>query len=413
MQISLVDLQQQTNSIKKSVMKRIETLLDSSAFIMGQEVSTLEDRFCLLTDVKSAISCNSGTDALVLILEAMGIGKEDEVITSPFTFFATAESISRVGAIPVFVDVNEETFNIDPQKIENAISRKTKAILPVHIFGQPAEMESILDIAKKYKVRVVEDACQAIGAKYTFSNGVTKQSGALGDAAAFSFYPTKNLGAFGDGGMITTNDNNLAQIVKALRVHGSGQNGKKAFEFLYDEMIESRIGDSSHHDSTAYDPAKYYNYLIGMNSRLDALQAAILNVKLDYLTKWNQQRKKLGQRYSSLLASAGLLSRLSPQHIPNHIQSVYHLYIVKCEERDKLVAFLSRHGIATGIYYPVPLHLQKVYQTGKYRLSYKPGDLPISEALSCRTMALPLFPEMTEDQQDFIVDTIKRFYTTH
>ena len=411
MRIPLVDLNQQTQAIKNSCIVKISSLLDSTSFIMGQDVLDLEDNFCSMTGVPHAISCNSGTDALLLILEALGIGSGDEVITTPFTFFATAESISRVGATPVFVDVNQGTFNIDPQKLESAITPRTKAILPVHIFGQPVDMEPILAIAKKHNLKVIEDACQAIGAKYTFSDGTVKSVGAIGDAAAFSFYPTKNLGAFGDGGMITTADDNLATIIRALRTHGSGLNGKKAYELVSGEAVDLGLENSGQADSTVYDPTKYYNFLIGMNSRLDTIQAAILGVKMSYLAKWNQARQRLSQCYHDLLAEANLLDKLCPQTVLENAESVYHLYVVTCEERAALTSFLGKQGIATGIYYPVPLHLQKVYQLGKHDLGYKLGTLPVSEWLCQRTMALPLFPEMMEDQQDYIIQSIKEFYS--
>ena len=410
MRIPLVDLDQQTQAIKNSCIVKISSLLDSTSFIMGQDVLDLEDNFCSRTGVSHAISCNSGTDALLLILEALGIGSGDEVITTPFTFFATAESISRVGATPVFVDVDRGTFNMDPQKLATAITPRTKAILPVHIFGQSADMEPILAIAKKHNLKVIEDACQAVGAKYTFSDGTVKSVGAIGDAAAFSFYPTKNLGAFGDGGMITTADDNLATIIKALRTHGSGLNGKKAYELLSGEAVDLGVEHSGQSDSTVYDPTKYYNFLIGMNSRLDTMQAAILGVKMNYLSKWNQARQRLSQRYNVLLSEDNLIGKLCPQTVLQNTESVYHLYIAKCEERAELTNFLNNKGIATGIYYPVPLHLQKVYQLGKHDLGYKPGDLPVSEWLCQRTMALPLFPEMTEEQQDYIIESIREFY---
>lgn len=411
MRIPLIDLNQQTQVIKKGVISNVGKILDNTSFIMGQDVLELEQKTCNMTSVSHAISCNSGTDALVLILEALGIGLGDEVITTPFTFFATAESISRVGAIPVFVDVDRETFNLDPQKLEAAITPRTKAILPVHIFGQPADMEPILAIAQKHNLKVIEDACQAIGAQYTFTDGSVKSVGAMGDATAFSFYPTKNLGAFGDGGMITTSDDNLATIIKALRTHGSGLNGKMAYELLSGETVDLGLDKTGEADHTIYDPTKYYNFLIGMNSRLDTMQAAILNVKINHLPEWNQARQRLSRRYNALLTEPGLLDKLCPQKVLQNVESVYHLYVVTCEERVALTSFLGEKGIATGIYYPVPLHLQKVYQLGKYNLGYKPGDLPVSEWLCQRTMALPLFPEMTEEQQDYIIQSIKEFYT--
>lgn len=411
MRIPLVDLQQQTQAIKPQVLDKIGALLDSTSFIMGKEVQNLEQQFAGLAGTKQAIACNSGTDALVLILEAMGIGAGDEVITTPFTFFATAESISRVGAIPVFADVDRKTFNLDINRVAEKITAKTKAILPVHIFGQPVDMEPLLQIARQHKLKVIEDACQAVGATYTLADGTVKAVGSLGDAAAFSFYPTKNLGAFGDGGMMTTDDAELAQIVKALRVHGSGMSGKAAYELLTGEAVELGLEGQNQTDATVYDPTKYFNFLIGMNSRLDALQAAILTVKLEKLRQWNDQRRQLSLRYTALLEDCGLLAKVVPQQSLPQAESVYHLYVVVCEERDGLAEFLQSKGITTGIYYPVPLHLQKVYQMGRYKLGYKPGDLPVSEWLSQRTMALPLFPEMTVEQQDYIVAAIRQFYT--
>jgi dTDP-4-amino-4,6-dideoxygalactose transaminase len=412
MKIPLVDLEQQVQSLKADILTKTEELLDQASFIMGKEVVGLEEKFCEFVEVKHAISCNSGTDALILIMEAMGIGEGDEVITTPFTFFATAECISRVGATPVFIDVDPNTMNMDVTQIEKAITSKTKAILPVHIFGQPADMEAILEIAKKKNLFVIEDACQAIGATCTFSSGQVYQVGSMGDATAFSFYPTKNLGAYGDGGMITTNSDRLAKIMKALRVHGSGVNGKNAYELITGEVVEFGVENTEAVNSTVYDPTKYYNFLIGMNSRLDAMQAGILQVKMKHLNEWNEQRQKLSARYTEKLGKEQLLGEnsLMPQQVLDSVASVYHLYIVKCECREELSQFLNQNGVATGTYYPVPLHLQKVYQMGKHNLEYKLGDLPQSEWLSRRTMALPLFPEMTDEQQNYIIDKIKEFY---
>ena len=412
MKIPLVDLQQQVQSLKAEILHKTEEVLDQAAFIMGVEVIGLENSFCEYLNVKHAISCNSGTDALLLIFEAMGIGAGDEVITTPFTFFATAECVSRVGAVPVFVDVDPNTMNIDPEKIEQAITAKTKAILPVHIFGQPADMERIMAIAKQHNLFVVEDACQAIGATYTFSDGTVKKVGAIGDAAAFSFYPTKNLGAYGDGGMMTTNNDIIAKVIKGLRTHGSGMNGKHAYEQLTGETVELGLENTSGTNTTVYDPTKYYNFLIGMNSRLDGMQATILQVKMKYLDIWNTARQTLSKRYTEKLKNIGLLGEkfLVPQGELERVDSVYHLYIVKCEQRGELSQYLNERGIATGTYYPVPLHLQKVYQMGKYKLKYSLGDFPQSEWLCERTMALPLFPEMTVEQQDYIIHAIQEFY---
>lgn len=412
MRIPLLDLQQQMKSIKSDIMKKLGELMDTTSFIMGEEVTLLEKEFASFVGVSQAISCNSGTDALILILEAMKIGPGDEVITSPYSFFATAEAISKVGAVPVFVDVDAGTMNMDPAKLEAAVTMKTRAILPVHLFGQAADMEPIIAIAERHGLFVIEDACQAIGATYTFSDGSVKAVGAIGHAGAFSFYPTKNLGAYGDGGMMTTNDPKLAQIVKALRAHGSGMNGKRAYELLQDEVVELEVAGQSGTNTTIYDPTKYYNFLIGSNSRLDTMQAAILRIKLRHLDAWNQRRKELGKSYTEKLTTAGVISpaTLTPQVMLPQADSVYHLYILICEQRDELAAYLGQQGIAVGIYYPVPLHLQKVYQLGPHRLQYHEGDLPVSEWLSKRTMAIPLFPELTEAEQDYIVEEIKKFY---
>lgn len=409
MHIPLVDLHKQVESIKPEVLAKVAELLDSTSFIMGKSVTDLEKSLAKKIGVRHAVTCNSGTDALLLIFEAFGIGAGDEVITTPFTFFATADTISRVGAVPVFVDIDPDTFNIDARNLEKAITAKTKAILPVHIFGQPANMEAILAIAEKHGLKVVEDACQAIGASYTFADGSVKRAGAIGHAAAFSFYPTKNLGAYGDGGMVTTNDEKLAQVIKALRAHGSGANGKVAYEIISGETVDLGL-DAKVQNATVYDPTKYFNFLIGMNSRLDALQAGILEVKLKYLDGWNDKRRELAERYDALIAKAGLADKLRPQKVLANVMSVWHLYAVKCEEREALCNFLGEQGISTGVYYPVPLHLQKVYQFGKYKLGYKEGDLPVSEALCRKAMALPLFPEMTKEQQDYIMEKILEFY---
>ena len=408
--LSLLDLKKHHQPLIPEFEKEFADVIEQAAFIMGKAVASFEAEFQSLFQMKFALSCNSGTDALVMSLRALGVGLGDEVITTPFTFFASAESISAVGAKPVFVDVNRDTFNLDVSKIEAAITEKTKAILPVHIFGQTVEMEPLLKLARKYNLAVVEDACQAIGSSYRFADGTDRLVGTMGDAAAFSFFPTKNLGACGDGGMVTTMSDDVAKIIKALRVHGSGEAGRQAYEALYGESLPAAHTATS--DSTVYDPSKYYNYLIGYNSRLDALQAAMLRVKLPHLAQWNEQRRMLAQRYIRLLKEANLWGeeRLMAQAVPEHVTPVWHLFVVRCEERAGLASFLQERGIATGIYYPVPLHLQKVYQNGPYALGYQEGDLPVSEWLSQRTMALPLYPELTEEEQEQVVAAIADFY---
>ena len=408
--LPLLDLKKHHQPLMKELENEFITIIEQAAFIMGKAVLSFEEEFQSMLQVKHALSCNSGTDALVMALRALGIGPGDEVITTPFTFFASSESISSVGAKPIFVDVNRDTFNLDVSKIEATITEKTKAILPVHIFGQPVEMEPLLKLAKKHNLVVVEDACQAIGSSYRFADGMEYSVGTMGDAAAFSFFPTKNLGACGDGGMVTTVRSDVAKIIRALRVHGSGEAGRQAYEALYGEHLGEEHTTAS--DSTVYDPSKYYNYLIGYNSRLDAVQAAMLRVKLPYLVQWNERRRMLAQRYIRLLREAGLWGeeRLLAQAVPEHITSVWHLFVVRCEERTALASFLQERGIATGIYYPVPLHLQKVYQNGPYMLGYQEGDLPVSEWLSQRTMALPLYPELTEEEQEQVVAAVADFY---
>ncbi|WP_130805787.1 DegT/DnrJ/EryC1/StrS family aminotransferase [Senegalia massiliensis] len=393
MDIPLIDLKAQYDNLKNELDKVTIDVLSGSKYIMGENVVKFEREFNKYLNVKHSISVGNGTDALVIALKALGIGEGDEVITSTYTFFATAESISAVGAVPVFVDVEKDTFNIDPQKIEEKITEKTRAIMPVHIFGQPADMDEINIIAKKHNLYVIEDACQAIGAQYK-----GKMVGTLGDIAAFSFFPTKNLGAAGDGGMIVTNNDNIATIVKALRTHGSGENGQKAYNLLNGEKEEVKK-DSE--DNTVYNPLKYYNYLIGFNSRLDEIQAALLRVKLRELDKWNNKRVDTAKHYNESLNETELVVPYKSENGTH----VYHMYILQSEDRSGLVEYLKENGIATGVYYPVPLHQQKAYKD----LGYKKGDMPNSEYLSERTFAVPIYPELNNEQKEYIVETIKKF----
>lgn len=392
--IPLIDLKAQYQKLKSEIDRAVMDVLDSSQYIMGKKVQEFEKKMAEYIGVKYALSCANGTDALVLSLKACSIGAGDEVITTPFTFFATAEAISRVGATPVFVDVNNDTYNMDTSLIEQKISPKTKAVMPVHIFGQPVDMDKLLVIARKYNLLVIEDACQAIGAEYK-----GKKAGSIGDIACFSFFPTKNLGAYGDGGMITTNNDRLAAMIKALRTHGSGRNGQEACKLMYEEEEIDYHENSG--DKTVYDKTKYYNYLVGYNSRLDEIQAAILLVKLKYLDEWNQKRAETASYYSQRLAGSNVKT---PKTIDD-VRNVYHLYVIQSEKRDELTSYLGKKGISTGIYYPVPLHLQKVYRN----LGYKKGDLPNAEYLSDRTFAIPVYPELTDDQKKNIIDSILSF----
>lgn len=390
MNIPLLNLKRQYTYLKEDIEDKISKILTGGSYINGPNVKNFEKSLEEYLGVKHAIGVANGTDALIIALKALNIGEGDEVITSPFTFFATAEAITFVGATPVFVDVNKTDFNIDPNKIEEKITSKTKAIMPVHIFGTAAEMDRINEIARKHNLYVIEDACQAIGAKYK-----DKMIGSIGDVACFSFFPTKNLGTYGDGGLITTNDDNLATICRAIKAHGSGEQGEKAYSLLTGEKIEEKK-EQENVDDTVYNPKKYYNYLIGHNSRLDELHAGILNIKLAYLDRWNQKRIEIAEYYDSKLDD----KKYKKMDLDKNNRNVYHMYILQVENREKLIEILEKKGIGYGVYYPVPLHLQKVYKN----LGYKEGDLPVSEYLSKRTIAIPVDPELTEVEKEYIVN---------
>lgn len=392
--IPLIDLKPQYQSIEKTLNEVTLNVLSSSSYIIGENVKEFEKEFSKYLGVNNSISVGNGTDALIIALKALGVGQGDEVITTPYTFFATAESISFTGATPVFVDVKLDTFNIDPDKIEEKITSKTKAIMPVHIFGQPCDMDVINAIAKKHNLYVIEDAAQAIGSEYK-----GQKIGTLSDIATFSFFPTKNLGCAGDGGMIVTNNDSLATICKALRAHGSGENGQKAYNIL--NNIDENITEDNSNDNTVYNPLKYYNYLIGHNSRLDEIQAAILRVKLREIDKWNNARRGNARFYNENLKDTNLVTPFEDKDVKH----VYHLYILQSEKRAELVSYLSNKGISAGVYYPVPLHLQKAYKD----LGYKEGDLPNAEYLSYRTFAIPMFAELTDEEKQYIIEAIKGF----
>ena len=392
MNIPLIDLKAQYKSISEDLDRVTKEVISSASYIMGKNVTEFEKEFAEYIGVKHAISVGNGTDALVIALKSLGIGSGDEVITTPFTFFATAETISAVGAIPVFVDVEKDTFNIDPAKIEEKITKKTKAIVPVHIFGQSAKMDEINEIAKKHGLKVIEDACQAIGGKYK-----ERKIGTLGDVACFSFFPTKNLGCAGDGGILVTDDDNVATIARALRTHGSGENGQKAYNLL--NNITEEVSTVKNADDTVYNPLKYYNYLIGYNTRLDAIQAAILRVKLTHIDNWNAKRREIAKIYDEKLKDTDLITPF----IGEENEAVYHMYIIQSENREAMLNKLKEKGVATGVYYPVPLHLQKVYKD----LGYKEGDMPVAEYLAHRTFAIPVYPELTEKEIEYIVESIK------
>lgn len=374
--VPFFDLASQFKFIEKEIKSALDDVFQTQQFILGSQVSALEETIAQYCGTRYAIGVASGSDALLLSLMALGIGAGDEVLLSPFTFFATAGSVSRLGAIPIFVDIDPETYNVDPLKVEEKITSKTKALIPVHLFGQCADMDPLLNIAKERKIYVIEDAAQALGAEYKPKAGSEgRRAGQMGDLGCFSFYPTKNLGAFGDAGMVVTDNLSWAEKVRLLRVHGS--------------------------------QPKYFHKQIGINSRLDTLQAAILLVKFKYLEKWTAERQKKAERYQwlfqDLLFSVNGLRLPTIQYQNRHI---FHQYVIRVTERDQLKIFLTQEGIGTDIYYPVPLHLQECYSFLKYRK----GDLPNSEKASEEVLALPIYPELTEDQQLMVVDRIKAFY---
>ncbi|CAN1209713.1 Glutamine--scyllo-inositol transaminase [Tumidithrix helvetica PCC 7403] len=366
LKIPILDLSPQYQAIKADIHTAITRVLDSAQFIMGPDVKLFEQEAATYLGVKHAIAVNSGTDALVIGLRALGIGVGDEVITTPFSFFATAESISNVGATPVFVDVDPRTFNIDPSKIKDKITSRTKAIMPVHLYGNPAAMAQLLDIAQAHGLKVIEDCAQSFGASYagtcttcqgacqdtTRSAIAGKMTGAIGDVGAFSFFPSKNLGAYGDGGLIATNDDAIADLCQKLRVHGS----KK----------------------------KYHNEILGYNSRLDSIQAAILRVKLPHIDTWNAGRRRVAQTYNQLLADISEI--ITPEVATGH---VFHQYTIRITngQRDRMSKYLAEQGISTMIYYPIPQDRLPVY-AGKY-----PAN-PISDELGTQVLSLPIWPEL-------------------
>lgn len=394
MKISLLDLKRQYVQIESEFKKKIDNIFANSSFIMGEEVKSFEKNIAEYLNVKHAISVGNGTDALVIALKSLGIKEGDEVVTTAYTFFATAESIRAAGATPVFVDVRKDTFNIDETLVEESITPKTKAILFVDLFGEPANIPALREIATKHNLYLVEDSCQAIGSEY-----LGKKIGSLADITAFSFFPTKNLGCAGDGGLIVTNDDKIDVICKALRVHGSGENGKLAFEYLNNCTIEEKQDTSS--SNKDFDARKYYNYLIGYNTRLDEIQAALLNLKLPLLDKWTEERRNIAKYYNEQLKDT---SFITPYEDPN-TKHVYHLYILQSEKREEVVSFLKEKGIATGVYYKVPMHLQYAFKD----LNYKEGDLKASEYLSKRTFAIPLYVGMTKEEQDYVINALKEF----
>lgn len=372
MNVPLLDLKAQYRSIRSEIMRAIDATCDEQGFVLGPRVVALEQAVAKYVGGAHAVGVASGSDALLLSLMALGVKAGDEVITVPFTFFATAGAISRLGAKPVFVDIGAETFNMDPDLIEKAITPRTKAIIPVHLFGQCADMEAINEIARRRGLRVIEDACQAIGAARHHV-----RAGAFGDTGCFSFFPSKNLGGFGDGGMVTTNDKGLAESIAMLRVHGS--------------------------------KVRYLHEAVGINSRLDALQAAVLLVKLKYLDQWTEGRRKNAARYEQLFKDAGLDERVRLPKTQAGNFHVFNQFTVRAQKRDELRAYLKDKGVGTEVYYPLPLHLQNCYRD----LGYHKGAFPVSERASEEVLSLPIYAELTDAQLSYVVQTIVEFYRRH
>lgn len=369
MEIPLVDLKAQYNSIKQEIDEATQRVIEGGLFILGPEVKALEDEIAAFLGTKYALGVASGTDALQLALLACGIKPGDEVITTPFTFIATAEAITQCGATPVFADVEPKTYNIDPAQIEAKITEKTKAILPVHLYGQSADMAFILELASKYNLRVIEDCAQALGSEYK-----GKKVGSLGEAGCLSFFPSKVLGAYGDGGMVITNDPEIAEEVNVVRNHGCKQ--------------------------------KYYHFTPGFNSRLDSLQAAVLRVKLRHLNQWIEQRRQKASLYSELL---GDIEGIEPPYTAPYGYHIFNYYTIRLKNpkvnRDKLREYLNSQGVSSAIYYPLSLHLQEVYKS----LGHKLGEFPESERAQEEVLSLPMYPELAEDQVEAIVAVIRTF----
>jgi dTDP-4-amino-4,6-dideoxygalactose transaminase len=366
MKVKLLDLVPQYEAIRDEVREAMEGVLSSQQFILGEGVREFEEAFARYCGTRYAVGVASGSDAILLSLMASGVGEGDEVITTPYTFFSTVSSITRLGARPVFVDIDPVTYNMDPGSVEKALTSRTKAIIPVHLFGQSADMDPILDALGGRGIAVIEDACQSIGALYR-----GRKVGSIGDTGCFSFFPSKNLGGFGDGGMVTTSDEELSRRLLALRMHGSSK--------------------------------RYYHEEIGINSRLDALQAAVLGVKLRYLDGWNEGRRRNAARYGGGLAG---IDGVDAPVEAEYGRGVYNQYVIRAERRDGLMEFLRANDVGCAIYYPLPLHQQECFAY----LGASEGDFPESERAAVETLALPVYPELEDGQIDYVIDVIERFY---
>jgi len=373
--VPLLDLTRQYASLRKEVLAAIESVCDSQQYILGPAVADFEAQATQFLGAKFCLGCASGTDAIFLALAAAGIGPGDEVITTPFSFFASASSITRLGARPVFADIDADTYNIDPISVQKLIEHRVRlrAVLPVHLYGLCADMDALCRIAASHKLVLVEDAAQAFGATWR-----GRRAGTLGNLACFSFYPSKNLNAFGDAGAVTTDDEKLAARVRLLRAHGSRQ--------------------------------RYYHEEIGWNSRLDSMQAAVLTVKLKYLERWNSQRQQHAETYGNLFKAAGLVASDSPIRLPKSTPTashIYHQFVIRAQRRDELRKFLAGRGVGSEVFYPVPLHRQKCFDY----LGYGEGSLPVAETAAREVLALPMFAELTDEELRVVVDAVADFYS--
>jgi len=388
MNIPFLNLKAQYNSIQEEIDQKILEVVSSQKFVLGSEVEALEQEIAAYSRTANAVGVSSGSDALIISLMAFGLGENDAVITTPFTFFATAGAVARIKAKPIFCDIEEKSFNLDPEKLEELLDSlaknqdvsSIKAIIPVHLYGQCVDMTPVLALAKKYELYVIEDAAQAIGSEYPAPEGI-KKACSLGDVGILSFFPSKNLGGFGDGGMVLTDDDKLAQKLKLLRVHGSRN--------------------------------KYFYDVLGGNFRLDALQAAVLRVKLKHLDDWQQKRKEKASYYDRIFMESGLMEEgniRTPEALYRDRSAeyfhTYHQYVIRAKDRDKLREFLEEKGVNTAIYYPLPLHLQKCFSY----LGYKEGDFPVAEKAAGEVLALPIYPELSAEQQDYVGSCIRGFY---
>jgi dTDP-4-amino-4,6-dideoxygalactose transaminase len=369
-QVPLLDLKAQYNQIRDKVEPAIREVIESQYFILGPKVRELEEQIALYSQAKFGIGVSSGTDALLIALMALDISEGDEVITTPYSFFATAGVIARLGARPVFVDIDPVTFNIDPVQIKAAITSKTRVIMPVHLFGQMANMEPIMELARKHDVYVVEDAAQAIGSEY--KDG--RRGGSIGHIGCFSFFPSKNLGGFGDAGMVVTNDQQLADKLKQLRVHGA--------------------------------EPKYHHKIIGGNFRIDALQSVVLSVKLEYLDEWTSGRQQNAKDYEQLFQAAGLTDKITLPKVLDGYHHIYNQFVIRVSQRDALMHHLKSHKIGCEVYYPVALHNQECFSY----LNYKPGAFVHAEKAADETLAIPIYSELSSEQKKFVVENIRTFY---